>query len=394
MRKISANWVFTVSSAPIPNGSIVVDERGEILFVGENVPDQYKSLPEEFFHGSIIPGFINTHCHLELSHMKGVAPTGTGLLPFIKTVVSQREVNHDFIIEKIKEADREMVENGIVAVGDISNKADTVLVKKESPIQYYTFIEMFDFLDENKTDKLFEGYLKVWELHEDGEKNKKSAVPHAPYSVNPKMYNKINGLNSGSKKTISLHNQETLHELLLFQGKKGGFIDFYKGFGVNLDHFNPETENSLIYALSKMDSSHRTLLVHNTLTDQSSIQFAHSWGREIFWATCPNANLYIENRLPDYSIFKEEGAKMTIGTDSLTSNWQLSILEEMKTILRYKSYLKFEEVLQWGTLNGAKALGFDEKLGSREKGKKPGLNLLDMVNPNDFGQQTQVKKIV
>lgn len=394
MRKISANWVFPVSSAPIPNGIIVVDDGGEIHFVGENVPDQYKSLPVEFFHGIIIPGFINTHCHLELSHMKGVAPTGTGLLPFIKTVVTQREVDQNYILEKIREADQEMVENGIVAVGDISNKADTVLVKKESPIQYYTFIEMFDFLDENKTDKLFEGYLKVWELHEDGEKNKKSAVPHAPYSVTPKMYNKINGLNSGSKKTISLHNQETLHELLLFQGKKGGFIDFYKGFGVHLDHFNPETENSLIYALSKMDSSHRTLLVHNTLTDQSSIQFAHSWGIEIYWATCPNANLYIENRLPDYSIFKEEGATMTIGTDSLTSNWQLSILEEMKTILRYKSYLKFEEVLQWGTLNGAKALGFEEKLGSIEKGKKPGLNLLSIVNTNDFGQKTQVKKIV
>ena len=394
MRKISANWVFPVSSAPIPNGVIVFDTRGEILFVGENVPDQFKSLPVEFFHGIIIPGFVNTHCHLELSHMKGVAPTGTGLLPFIKTVVTQREVEQNYILEKIREADQEMVENGIVAVGDISNKADTVLVKKESPIQYYTFIEMFDFLDENKTDKLFEGYLKVWELHEDGKKNKKSAVPHAPYSVTPKMYNKINGLNSGSKKTISLHNQETLHELLLFQGKKGGFIDFYKGFGVHLDHFNPETENSLIYALSKMDSSHRTLLVHNTLTDQSSIQFAHFWGSEIYWATCPNANLYIENRLPDYSIFKEEGATMTIGTDSLTSNWQLSILEEMKTILRYKSYLKFEEVLQWGTLNGAKALGFEEKLGSIEVGKKPGLNLLDIVNPDDFGQKTQVRKIV
>jgi aminodeoxyfutalosine deaminase len=394
MRKISANWIFPVSSVPIPNGIIVVDDGGEILFVGENVPDQYKSLPVEFFHGIIIPGFINTHCHLELSHMKGVAPTGTGLLPFIKTVVTQREVNQDFILEKIREADREMVENGIVAVGDISNKADTVSVKKESMIKYYTFIEKFDFLDENQTDMLFEGYQKVWELHEDGEKNKKSAVPHAPYSVSPKMYNKINALNSGSQKTISIHNQETVHEILLFQGKSGGFVDFYKGFGVQLDHFNPETENSLVYALTQMDSSHRTLLVHNTMTDKTSIQFAHSWGSEIYWATCPNANLYIENRLPDYSIFKDEGAIMTIGTDSLTSNWQLSILEEMKTILRYKSYLKFEEVLQWGTLNGAKALGFEKKLGSIEVGKKPGLNLLSIVNPVDFSQKTQVKKIV
>jgi aminodeoxyfutalosine deaminase len=394
MRKISADWIYPVSSPPISNGVIIIDELGEILSVGTTVPVEFEALPMEFLHGIIIPGFINTHCHLELSHMKGVAPTGTGLLPFIKTVVTQREVKQEFIQEKIFQADWEMQENGIVAVGDISNKTDTVHVKKESPIQYYTFIEMFDFLDENQTDQLFEGYLKVWKQHEDGVKNKKSAVPHAPYSVTPAMYQKINGLNSGQKKTISLHNQETLHEILLFSDKKGGFPDFYKGFGVHLDDFSPKTNNSLVHALTYMDPSQRTLLVHNTLTDLESIQFAHSWGNEIYWATCPNANLYIENRLPDYSIFKQGGATMTIGTDSLTSNWQLSVLEEMKTILTYQSYLTFEEVLQWATLNGAKALGFDKKLGSIEIGKKPGLNLLNMATPKAFNHQTTVKKIV
>lgn len=393
MRKISADWIFSVSTPPIPNGIIIIDSNGKIVEFGQNVTEKFNSLPLEYFHGIITPGFINTHCHLELSHMKGIAPTGTGLLPFIKTVVTQREVNEEFILEKIKEADLEMQLNGIVAVGDISNKADTVFIKKKSPIQYYTFIEMFDFLDENQTDKLYAGYEAVWKQHEEGSKNRKSAVPHAPYSVTPKMYQKINELNAGTKKTVSIHNQETPHEILLFQGKQGGFPEFYKAFGVHLDHFQPNTDNSLIYALSHMDPEQRTLLVHNTLTDRKSIRFAHSWSKEIYWATCPNANLYIENRLPDYTLFKEENAIMTIGTDSLTSNWELSIWEEMKTILKYKSYLKFEEVLQWATINGAKALGFEKQLGSIEIGKKPGLNLLNIIDLENIGQDIQVKKI-
>jgi imidazolonepropionase-like amidohydrolase len=64
---------------------------------------------------------------------------------------------------------------------------------------------------------------------------------------------------------------------------------------------------------------------------------------------------------------------MTIGTDSLTSNWQLSILEEMKTISRYQSYVPFETLLGWATINGALALGMEETLGSLSVGKSPGI---------------------
>lgn len=64
---------------------------------------------------------------------------------------------------------------------------------------------------------------------------------------------------------------------------------------------------------------------------------------------------------------------MTIGTDSLTSNWQLSVLEEMKTIAKYQSYVPFETLLQWATLNGAMALGMHDLLGSLEEGKSPGV---------------------
>ena len=68
---------------------------------------------------------------------------------------------------------------------------------------------------------------------------------------------------------------------------------------------------------------------------------------------------------------------MTIGTDSLASNWSLSILEEMKTIMKYQSGMAFEELLKWATINGAQALGFDDRLGSSEVGKRPGVNLLN-----------------
>ena len=112
----------------------------------------------------------------------------------------------------------------------------------------------------------------------------------------------------------------------------------------------------------------------------------------MFWATCPNANLYIENKLPNYQHFLETQATVCVGTDSLTSNWQLSILDEIKTILKLQSYLTFDTVLEWATINGAKALGFDHELGSIEIGKTPGLVLLEH-NENGISKQTTSKKI-
>ena len=118
--------------------------------------------------------------------------------------------------------------------------------------------------------------------------------------------------------------------------------------------------------------------MHNTLSTDQDIAAAQKWSNHVYWATCPNANLYIENRLPNYKYFIESNAKLTIGTDSLTSNWQLSVWEEIKTISRYQSYIDFPTLIQWATKNGAEALGMEDKLGTIEIGKTPGINLVEL----------------
>ena len=131
------------------------------------------------------------------------------------------------------------------------------------------------------------------------------------------------------------------------------------------------------------------------MTTAAEIVAAQQWSDRVFWATCPNANLYIENRLPNYRHFIDANAKMTIGTDSLTSNWQLSVLEEMKTISKYQSFVTTELLLRWATLNGAEALGFEADLGSLEVGKTPGLNLLTLLSDNlEITEKTTVRRVL
>lgn len=372
MRKLSADLIITNDSPPLSQHCLLLDgDRVIDIIPVDHLEDV------EHYKGVITPGFINAHCHLELSHLKDQIDTGTGLIPFIKGVVTLRDFPKEVINTAIIEADKAMYDAGIVAVGDISNQIDTIAVKDTSPIRYYTFVEMFDFLQDDKASEVFNGYMDVFHQHSNHNGNRKSCVPHAPYSVSPALFNLINGANR-KVGAISIHNQELVAEDELFMDKTGGFIDFYKDFGIPLDQFSATGSNALEYAINHMDDRHRTLFVHNTQTTISDINKAHQWNRNSYWVTCPNANLYIENQLPNYAKFLEANAKMCIGTDSLSSNWSLSILEEMKTIKKYQSYVNDLDIIQWATANGAQALGFDDDLGTISIGKSPGINLIDL----------------
>lgn len=385
MKYFTANYIYTNTSAPISDKIIITDDDGAVI---DLVKSDSVSADVLNITGAIVPGFVNAHCHLELSHLKGLLDTGAGLIPFIKSVVTQRDFPEEVIQEAIYGADKEMCKNGIVAVGDISNQIDTAECKSKSPINYYTFVEMFDFLQEDQAEKYFQQYLEVYEGQSDNNGNKKSCVPHAPYTVSKRLFRLINDQNTAAK-TVSLHNQETWHENEFFRNRKGGLIEFFASFGIDINEFKATGKTSIHYALDNMHPSQKTLFIHNTMSTEEDITAARDWNQNCYWVTCPNANLFIENKLPDYRKFINQNAKMAVGTDSLSSNWQLSILEELKTIQKYQSHLDNEMLIKWSSYYAAEALGYDQ-LGSIEKGKKPGLVALE----GNFGNGNLVFELV
>ncbi len=370
---LTADLIITNDGPPIPNGVIHIEQSGEIIEISTDHSDR----DVQYHKGLLIPGYINAHCHLELSHLKGALPTGTGLIPFIKGVVGLRNYPQEEIDDAIARAEKEMVTNGIMAVGDISNQSDTAEIKNRSSMRFYTFVELFDFLQDPDAQQLYEDHIKVYDSFDcTGGFHKKSFVPHAPYSVSRSLFKLINQVNDPGG-TVSIHNQELNSENQLFQDKSGGFLAFYESFGISLDQFEPINKNSIHYVIEHLSSDFRTLLVHNTCTIKEDIAFAHAWNQQTYWVTCPNANLYIENRLPDYNNFIDSDARVCIGTDSLSSNWSLSIFEEMKTIKKYQSSIDDYQIIKWATKNGADALGFHD-LGRLSPGFKPGIIHVDV----------------
>jgi cytosine/adenosine deaminase-related metal-dependent hydrolase len=136
--------------------------------------------------------------------------------------------------------------------------------------------------------------------------------------------------------------------------------------------------------LKQLNNCNPLQLVHNTFTSAAEIETANSLYENLFWCLCVNANLYITGNLPNLSYFKNLQDKVTIGTDSLASNHQLSILDELKSIHQYEPSIPIEQLIKWATINGANFLKLSEKFGKIKPGTNPGLVLIEGINENNL----------
>ena len=374
MRRFSAEYIYTGNEV-LKRGIVETDDFGKIIKVIDTGGKFKEQQSLEFFNGVIVPGFINAHCHLELSHMKGMIDnkSGRGLPGFIDEIISKRNFPEN-LQEQIAKADKEMRLKGIVAVGDISNNDDSFSVKKKSDIFYQTFIESFTISDK-KVDETFnlakENFYKLKDLKLSG-----TIVPHAAYSVPDRLYKMISFFEDEKTKIVSVHNQETPGEDELMKNKTGALADVLSEKGFLLNEFSYPGNSALEVNLHYLNKKDTILLIHNTFSKEKDIDFAEKISENIYWVFCPLSNLYIENTLPDVPMFFKKGVDTCIGTDSYASNTELSVLSELKVIVENFPEIPFEKLIESATINGAKALKIDDKYGSIEEGKTPGINLI------------------
>jgi cytosine/adenosine deaminase-related metal-dependent hydrolase len=389
-RKLKADYLFTGEKILNNENVLIVGINGEIV----NIIDKKDAGEEiETYKGILSPGFINAHCHLELSHLKNVIAEKTGLIDFVFKVVAERYFAKEEILNAIEKGEEEMLQNGIVAVGDICNYSTTVSQKIKRNINYYNFIEISGWLPQI-ADARFE---KRKIAFEDFDKNNLIAaiVPHAPYSVSEILWKKITPLFPG--KTVTIHNQETADEDLFFNEGKGDFVRMFEKMKMDNSFFKPIKKGSVESYFQNFSTAKSVILVHNTFTKQPDLDFINQHKNEdqlISFCLCPNANLYIENTLPPVDLFLKNDCNIILGTDSLASNHQLNILEEIKTIVKYFPDFKTETLLKWATLNGAKALQMENEMGSFEKGKKPGIVLIESVDGEKITFESKVKRLI
>lgn len=375
MKQFSSQLIITNSEPPLKNAVIATSDDGTIISLNNTLNDKY---PVELCNGIIIPGFVNCHCHLEISHLRDTIKGGKGLANFIKEIRNKRDIRTENVITGIKAADREMYNEGIVLCADICNTDVTFIMKKESEICYYNLLEVFG-IDPKKLHKRIAEILE-FEAEAVRQGIEYSLTPHSAYSVSLSLFGYLKEKTKANKVT-SIHFLESEEERQFLYGHAGPLRDSYEKSGI-MPEFPETPADHTTAVLNEVTGSGNLLLVHNTFADRDTIREVKK-RKNTFWCLCPGSNMYISNKLPPADILVSEGCSIVIGTDSLASNNKLSILTELKILQKHFPSFSLEELIRWATIYGARALGKEQNYGSIEPGKKPGLLLLENIDlPN------------
>ncbi len=277
---------------------LVTTETGVVQAI---IPLEEAGEDVERHAGLLSPGFVNCHCHLELSHLRGLIPEKTGLVDFLLAVMRLRAGasgaatesgveegaeaagaerteaagNHaDRLSAAMAGAEEAMLDNGIVAVGDICNTTDSLAQKKEGRLYYHNFIEAIGFTPHEanarfeRSREVFSSFAEAYSLPIEAN----SLVPHAPYSVSPDLFGLI--ANFPGNQLLTLHNQESEAENEFYRNGKGDLLRLYQALGIDTAYFPGTGRNSLESILPHFYRNQSLILVHNVATGEEDLRFA------------------------------------------------------------------------------------------------------------------------
>lgn len=380
INRIAASWVYPLDGEPIRNGFVEYDDDGKIVATGQCAEG------EEVLEGALVPGFVNGHCHVELSHLHKKFVKGTGMAGFIDQINALRDwAGREKKQELVKEWMDLMWQRGISAMADISNDDSSFDIKASHPMYTRTFLEVF-----GSEPEMCEGVMKeVTELNAlaDSAGIDAAPTPHSCYTMSPQLLS-ASAAAGLAKGWLSYHSQESQEEEDLLLTGTGAMYENRKRSGMSTP---PVTgSSSLKYFISRLEETctapfdGKILLVHNVCLKQDDIDAAKKAMKNVFWAICPLSNIFIHDALPPVPLMRANGLDIMVGTDSLSSNDDLDIVKELFCIHENFPEVPMNEILTWACLNGARFLAKDDVMGSLTPGKKPGIVLVRNIDAEGF----------
>lgn len=340
-----------------PHTAVVVDDGGMIVSVEDAAPG------DELLPGLVCTGFVNAHCHLELSYLKGQIPEKTGMAGFVRALQSIRDTfSPKQRLAAAQQAADEMYASGISAVGDIANGDSTLPIKQSHALRFHTFVELFGLQPGQAGDIYERGEALV----EQFPAKQASLTIHAPYSISAILRDLVYERARVLETPISVHLLESQEEVQLFRDLDGPLMQFLHDIGAPFQGhtFSSPAEfvlNSELEMGLPLNVDLPFLLVHMTEADDHTLtQISEDYFANI--VLCPGANRYIHDRLPHLDFFVGKRDFVCIGTDSLASNHQLDMVAEMRLLQQSCPELTTELLLDWACMNGAFALGLEDEL--------------------------------
>ncbi|UCG14761.1 MAG: amidohydrolase family protein [Deltaproteobacteria bacterium] len=364
-----ASFVFPITRPPIEDGAVLVAE-GVIEDVGpfRLLRRQWPSAQVcEHQDGALLPALVNAHTHLDLSGLAGKVPAQGGMAQWIRRLLAAKERMNGLQLELAHQrALTSMRSFGTGIVADINSSARFAeRIVEGTPITR-TFLEVLGLQTDSLEQALNRFPERAQQILADGQEEI-SLSAHAPYTTSAALLREVKAWSGVREKTVPVHVAESEEEIMFLQSGRGPLRDLLEERGLEPDRWSPPGCGPVTYLDRLGCLDRRTLCIHAVKVSKEEIELLSR--TEAGVCLCPRSNLFLGHGLPPVGRFLDAGVSCGLGTDSLASNDDLNLFNEMAVLVE-RCGIDPETVLSMATLHGARNLGLVQRYGSLEKGKR------------------------
>lgn len=375
-----ARWILPVARSPIESGAVAV-EGSRVAGVGARA-EVAAQFPEaqvrDFGEAAILPGFVNTHSHLELTAMRGyLEREESDFFAWLKklTIARLERMTPDDLYVSAAWGAIEAVRAGVTCVADASDAAiSSMRALRDVGLRGTVYQEAFGPNPAEARENFEKLREKVVRLREYETALVRVGVsPHAPYTVSAPQLELIAEFAIREKLPMMMHAAESEAEALFMREGRGPFAEGLARRGLQ---WRTPGISTIQYLARHGVLRAQPLLAHCIRVDNADIETIREMGAKV--AHCPKSNAKLGHGRAPFAAFIEKGIKVGFGSDSVASNNTCDMLEEARfAVLTARAnegagwpeqWLNAETALQTATTGGARALGLEAETGTLVEG--------------------------
>lgn len=375
-----ARWIVPVASPPVENGRLTVVD-GSINEVGGGAHSR-AGVAVDLGDAVVLPGLVNGHTHLELTHCHGRVPYPGSFVGWIRALVeSNRLCAPEQYAASIAEGARQSLAAGVTAAADIAHGAHAPAVWRTAGVRGEGFLEVLGMGPRRSGahDRSVAVGIESCRADADGGAVRLGLSPHAPYSTDSALYALAIEFCRQTGRPLTTHLAETREEVQFLLDGTGPFRELLESWGLWDGSFAPPGCSPVEYAerLGLLDAG--ALLAHVNYVGDADLDRLAAGRASV--AYCPRTHRFFGHPPHRYPDMLARGINVCLGTDSLASNDSLSMLDELRFLAGADGRVRPARMLAMATLGGAQALGLDGELGSLESGKRADFAVIPLEHP-------------
>ncbi|MFN2474751.1 MAG: amidohydrolase family protein [Chthoniobacterales bacterium] len=328
---------------------------GDVLDLGERV---------------LMPGLINAHCHLDYTCLRGSIPPAASFSAWIRSINDRKAaLAPDDYLGSIAKGFAEAASFGTTTIANLEAFPELLRSIPASPLRTWWFAEMIDVRGSVEVAEVYGGMRDAIAAMR-SETDAIGLAPHAPFTASAELYRHAATVAEQHDLLLTTHLAESRDEMLMFRDGSGGMFDFMQAIGRPMDDCREGTPLSLMLRNKVLDE-HWIVAHLNELTESDFELLARAPRFQI--VHCPRSHRYFGHAPFAIERLRKSGFSVSLGTDSLASNDDLSLFAEMRQLRMTHPAISARQLFEMVTTAPARALRQDDSLGRIAVGFKADL---------------------